>query len=71
MSTFANGQLQDRSHVEHICVSPELSAGGDILAWDRTDESGMKLSDHPTLACDLRLRADGPHGRVNSRASGV
>lgn len=44
-----------QSHVQHICVSPELAASGDVLAWERTDGSGQRLSDHPTLAVDLTV----------------
>ena len=61
------GQLV-QSHVQHICVSPELRASGRVHAWERTDESGQRLSDHPTLAADLTVSdavqpaADGRRG---------
>ena len=53
----ATGAISDRSHVEHICVSNDLTMLGSILAWDRRDGDGRALSDHPTLAADFLTRA--------------
>lgn len=47
------GVVSERSHVEHICVSAELTAESRVLAWDRVDLQGTRLSDHPTIAIDL------------------
>lgn len=54
VNLVASGQVSGRSHVDHICVSGDLMAVGDVSAWDRRDEAGAKLSDHPTVAVDLR-----------------
>lgn len=50
------GAISDRSHVEHICVTDDLEPVGPLHAWDRFDDHGRELSDHPTLAVDLRAR---------------
>jgi len=49
-----SGAITQRSHVEHICVSDGLTAAP-VLAWDRVDDNGVSVSDHPTLAVDLTL----------------
>ena len=49
-----SGAITHRSHVEHICVSDELTASP-VLAWDRFDADGVSVSDHPTLAVDLTV----------------
>ena len=51
----ATGAIGERSHVEHICASDELEPVSEVLAWDRVDEDGRRLSDHPTIAVDLAL----------------
>ena len=48
------GVVSERSHVEHICASAELTPESSVLAWDRVDTEGIRLSDHPTIAIDLR-----------------
>ncbi len=40
--------------VDHVCVSPGLAVTG-VSCWDRFDRTGTRLSDHPTVAADLRL----------------
>ena len=47
--------ISDRSHVEHIAASEALEQVGPVHAWDRVDVAGRRLSDHPTLAVDLRF----------------
>lgn len=54
----AAGAISDRSHVEHICVSTELTMLGSVLGWDRVDTDRRVLSDHPTLAVDLKASPD-------------
>ena len=49
----ASGAISEPSHVEHICASTDLEQVGEVHAWDRTDQSGKRLSDHPTIAVDL------------------
>ncbi len=49
------GQIE-RSHVEHICLDPRLATSGDVLVWDRINDDGTRLSDHPTLAVDIAIR---------------
>ena len=49
----ASGVLS-RSHVEHICASLDLEPVGPMLVWDRVDDQGKHLSDHPTIAIDLQ-----------------
>lgn len=48
-----SGAISEPSHVEHICASTDLHQIGAIRAWDRIDETGTALSDHPTIAVDL------------------
>jgi len=50
----ADGTLK-RSHVERICTSGALTPAGHLRVWDRSDETGRHLSDHPTLALDLTI----------------
>ena len=45
--------LVERSHVEHICLDPQLEMTGHVLASDRVDDDGTRLSDHPTIAVDV------------------
>ena len=47
----------ERSHVEHICVDPRLEVVGEVLVWDRVDDTGTRLSDHPTIAVDVVRRS--------------
>lgn len=48
-----SGAISEPSHVEHICASTDLRQVGPVWAWDRIDEMGTALSDHPTIAVDL------------------
>lgn len=41
--------------VQHICLSGELAPSAEVSCWERFDEAGTRLSDHPTVAVDLRL----------------
>jgi hypothetical protein len=41
--------------VDHICVSAEVEVA-DVHVWERTDDSGQRLSDHPTVAVDVDWR---------------
>lgn len=49
----ANGLLRSDHLVDHICVSNGLTVQSPIKCWERIDESGQRLSDHPTVAIDI------------------
>lgn len=49
----ATGQITERSHVQHIAVSDSIGVVGPVLAWDRVDDTGYRLSDHPTVAVEI------------------
>jgi hypothetical protein len=46
-------KIAEPSHVEHICATGDLRAVGPVQAWRRVNESGTRLSDHPTIAVDF------------------
>jgi endonuclease/exonuclease/phosphatase family metal-dependent hydrolase len=48
------GVLTQGNLVDHICVSPEVEVA-DVHVWERTDDSGQRLSDHPTVAVDVEF----------------
>ena len=49
------GDISQRPHIDHICVSDHFRQVGDVLAADRLDALGNRLSDHVTIAVDLAL----------------
>lgn len=49
----ATGLLKSDHLVDHICVSNELTVKSPIKCWERIDDSGQQLSDHPTVAIDV------------------
>ena len=49
----ATGLLKSDHLVDHICISSGLTISTPILCWERIDESGQRLSDHPTVAIDI------------------
>jgi endonuclease/exonuclease/phosphatase family metal-dependent hydrolase len=49
----ASGRLTGHL-VDHICVSDDVKVGK-VEVWDRCDDAGQRLSDHPTVAVDLDL----------------
>ncbi len=55
LDLLERGDISDRPHVDHICVSDGFRQVGDVLAADRLDASGNELSDHVTIAVDLAL----------------
>ena len=46
----ATGLLTADHLVDHICVSSALTVKSPIKCWERIDESGQRLSDHPIVA---------------------
>lgn len=40
--------------IDHICTTPDLAASARVSCWDRYDATGQRLSDHPTVAADMR-----------------
>jgi endonuclease/exonuclease/phosphatase family metal-dependent hydrolase len=55
LDLFDRGDISQRPHVDHICVSDHFRQVGDVLAADRLDTSGSELYDHVTIAVDLAL----------------
>lgn len=51
----ASGLLRTDHLVDHICVSAELTERVTVRCWDRIDDTGQRLSDHPTVAIDVTL----------------
>jgi endonuclease/exonuclease/phosphatase family metal-dependent hydrolase len=51
----AAGHLEAHHLVDHICVTPDVASDARLRCWEPTDEDGRRLSDHPTVAVDLRI----------------
>jgi endonuclease/exonuclease/phosphatase family metal-dependent hydrolase len=51
----ASGKLRASHLVDHIAVCRRWSAGFDahLSCWEKTDQDGVRLSDHPTVVVDL------------------
>jgi len=49
----AAGLLGNHHLVDHICVPVSLAETAAVSCWEITDEAGVRLSDHPTVAIDL------------------
>ena len=47
------GLLDSHHLVDHICVPAPLAETVNVSCWEITDEEGVRLSDHPTVAIDL------------------
>ena len=58
LDVVAAGLLRSHHLVDHICVTNSLTADLDVHCWETIDEAGVRLSDHPTVAIDLRTGAD-------------
>lgn len=54
-----SGRLADQHLVDHVAVCGSLLASHDVSmsCWPRTDDDGVRLSDHPTVVVDLVSRA--------------
>ena len=42
--------------IDHICISERLAPAATVTCWDKIDEEGQALSDHPIVAVDLVTR---------------
>lgn len=49
----AAGLLDTQHLVDHICVPASLAQRARVSCWEITDETGVRLSDHPTVVIDL------------------
>jgi hypothetical protein len=50
----AAGLLHTHHLVDHICVPRSLAEAAAVTCWEITNEEGVRLSDHPTVAIDIR-----------------
>jgi endonuclease/exonuclease/phosphatase family metal-dependent hydrolase len=53
LDVVAAGLLRTHHLVDHICVTSTLAQRVEVSCWETVDESGTRLSDHPTVAVDL------------------
>lgn len=56
MDAVAGGLLEGHHLVDHLCVPKELSGQVEVRCWEPVEQSGQRLSDHPTVAIDLDLQ---------------
>ena len=66
------GDISQRSHVDHICVNDHFRQVAEVLAADRFDTSGNRVSEHVTIAVDLALDCSGlakPPARCQATSS--
>jgi hypothetical protein len=54
IDVVAAGLLRSHHLVDHICISTSLAADVEVRCWETVDDDGVRLSDHPTVAVDLR-----------------
>jgi endonuclease/exonuclease/phosphatase family metal-dependent hydrolase len=56
----AEGLLRETHLVDHIAVCQAWRSRQEVAVacWERTDDDGIRLSDHPTVAVDLRPARD-------------
>lgn len=64
IDVVATGLLRSHHLVDHICVSRSLVADVEVHCWETIDDDAIRLSDHPTVAIDVRRAFDdsGTHG---------
>jgi endonuclease/exonuclease/phosphatase family metal-dependent hydrolase len=55
MDAEVEGLLPSGHLVDHVCLSPDLVRRSSIRCWPQFDESGQRLSDHPTVVVDLAM----------------
>lgn len=70
----ANGKLRGSHLVDHIAICHRWASGYglSVNCWEKTDQDGTILSDHPTVAIDLVPTAsaqDGPSGATDHAGS--
>jgi endonuclease/exonuclease/phosphatase family metal-dependent hydrolase len=53
MDAVATGLLAAHHLVDHICVPAGMPDSVSVSAWENADDSGQRLSDHPTIAVDF------------------
>ncbi len=66
MDVVADGLLETDHLVDHICATDDLSQIGDVRCWEKIDDLGQLLSDHPTVALTLAPRSNGADARRSS-----
>lgn len=54
IDVVAAGMLRSHHLGDHICVSTSLADDVAVRCWETVDDDGVRLSDHPTVAIDLR-----------------
>jgi hypothetical protein len=52
----AAGLLDSHHLVDHICVPKSHAEPTVVSCWETTDNAGVRLSDHPTVAVDMATR---------------
>ena len=59
IDVVAAGLLRSHHLVDHICISSSLASDVSVRCWETVDDDGIRLSDHPTVAVDIRRAVDG------------
>jgi endonuclease/exonuclease/phosphatase family metal-dependent hydrolase len=55
MDAVMSGLLNSHHLVDHICATADIADQAKVSCWESVDETGQRLSDHPTLAIDVAL----------------
>jgi hypothetical protein len=58
IDVVAAGLLRSQHLVDHICITNSAVANFSVRCWEATNEAGVRLSDHPTVAIDVRSAED-------------
>ena len=55
VDVVAEGMLEAQHLIDHVCSTAHLTMQ-ELQCWETHDDSGIRLSDHPTVAVDLSLQ---------------
>jgi endonuclease/exonuclease/phosphatase family metal-dependent hydrolase len=71
LDVVAAGLLENRHLVDHICVEKSLAGAASVRCWDTVDDSGVRLSEHPTVAVDIATAGSRPPPTPRSGLPGL
>ena len=55
MDAGTSGLLESHHLVDHICTTADIADRVRVGCWESVDDTGQRLSDHPTVAMDVAL----------------
>lgn len=52
----ATGKLRSHHLIDHVAICPRWAAAVEVVVhcWEAQDDDGVHLSDHPTVAIDIK-----------------